>query len=151
PENPEEWPDDRVALLAHLIGDGSYPKHRPMRYTTASEACSEVVRRAAATEFGMAVRRYAGRGNWHQLLLSGNGNRWKPAGIDLWLRELGIFGQRPVEKRVPAAVFKLSNGQLGLFLRHLWATGGTISARNAGQRGGHGVHFSTCSRGLADD
>jgi replicative DNA helicase len=151
PVNPQKWPDDRVALLAHLIGDGSYPKHQPMRYTTASEACSEVVRRAAEQEFGMTVTRCAGRGNWHQLLLSGNGNRWAPAGINLWLRELGIFGQRSAEKRVPAAVFTLSNEQIALFLRHLWATDGTISLRKPGQRGGHGVHFSTCSRGLADD
>jgi replicative DNA helicase len=151
PQSPEKWPDDRVALLAHLIGDGSYPKHQPMRYTTASEACSDLVRRAAETEFGMTVTRYAGRGNWHQLLLSGNGNRWKPAGINLWLRELGIFGQRSLQKRVPTAVFKLSNEQIGLFLRHLWATDGTIYAQKPGQRGGHGVHFSTCSRGLADD
>src|SRR5437879_12489972 len=37
PENPEVWPDDRVALLAHLIGDGSYSKGQPLRYTTDSE------------------------------------------------------------------------------------------------------------------
>jgi replicative DNA helicase len=151
PVQPEKWPDDRVALLAHMIGDGSYPKHQPMRYTTASEECSEVVRRAAETEFGMTVNRHAGRGNWHQLVLSGNGNRWKPAGVNLWLRELGIYGQRSLQKRVPAAVFTLSNEQIGLFLRHLWATDGTISPRKPGQRGSHGVHFSTCSRGLADD
>jgi replicative DNA helicase len=151
PAQPDQWPDDRVALLAHLIGDGSYPKHQPMRYTTASEACSEIVRRAAENEFGMTVTRFAGRGNWHQLLLSGNGNRWHPAGVNLWLRELGVYGQRSAQKRVPAAVFKLSNAQIGLFLRHLWATDGTISTRKPGQRGSHGVHFSTCSRGLADD
>src|SRR5262249_27698671 len=58
---------------------------------------------------------------------------------------------RSAEKRVPAAVFKLSNQQIALLLRHLWATDGTISLRKPGQRGSHGVHFSTCSRGLADD
>ena len=30
PENPAKWPDDRVALLAHLIGDGSYLKQQPI-------------------------------------------------------------------------------------------------------------------------
>jgi replicative DNA helicase len=151
PNSTETWPNDRVALLAHLIGDGSFLKQQPMRYTTGSEDCSELVRRAAETEFGMRVTRYAGRGNWHQLLLSGNGNRWKPAGVNLWLRELGIFGQRSIEKRVPEAVFRLSNEQIKLFLRHLWATDGSISVRKPGKRGSHGVHFSTCSRGLADD
>jgi len=151
PQNPEVWPDDRVALLAHLIGDGSYLKGKPLRYTTGSEECSELVRRAAETEFGMKVTRYVGRGNWHQLLLSGNGTRWQPAGVNLWLRELGVFGQRSKQKRVPEAIFRLSNRQIALFLRHLWATDGTISVRKSGQRGSHGVHFSTCSRGLADD
>jgi replicative DNA helicase len=151
PETVEEWPDDRVALLAHLIGDGSFLKQQPMRYATGSEENSELVRRAAENEFGMRVTRYAGGANWHQLLLSGNGNRWYPAGINLWLRELGIFGQRSAEKRVPDRVFRLGNEQIKLFLRHLWATDGSISTRKPGQRGSHGVHFSTCSRGLADD
>jgi replicative DNA helicase len=151
PETVEKWPDDRVALLAHLIGDGSYLNQQPMRYSTGSEACSELVRRAAENEFGMRVKRYAGGANWHQLLLSGNGNRWHPAGINLWLREMGIFGQRSVEKRVPERVFQLGNEQIKLFLRHLWATDGSISTRKPGHRGSHGVHFSTCSRGLADD
>ena len=151
PETTEKWPDDRVALLAHLIGDGSFLKQQPMRYATGSEACSELVRRAAENEFGMQVKRYAGGANWHQLLLSGNGNRWHPAGINLWLRELGIFGQRSAEKRVPERIFRLGNEQIKLFLRHLWATDGSISTRKPGQRGSHGVHFSTCSRGLADD
>jgi replicative DNA helicase len=151
PEHVEKWPDDRVALLAHLIGDGSCLNQQPMRYATASEACSELVRRAAENEFGMRVKRYAGGANWHQLLLSGNGNRWHPAGINLWLRELGIFGQPSSEKRVPESVFRLGNEQIKLFLRHLWATDGTISTRKPGQRGSHSIHFCSCSRGLADD
>jgi len=151
PETVEVWPDDRVALLGQLIGDGSYLKQQPMRYTTASEDCSELVRRAATGQFGLKVTRYAGRGKWHQLLLSGNGNRWKPAGLNLWLRELGIFGQRSHAKRIPEAAFRLGNNQIALLLRHLWATDGTIYVSKPGQRGGHGVHFSTCSRGLADD
>jgi replicative DNA helicase len=151
PAIPEVWPDDRVALLGQMIGDGSYLKHQPMRYTTGSEECSEIVRRAAEEQFGLKVTRYAGRGNWHQLLLSGNGNRWKPAGMNQWLRELGIFGQRSSEKRVPEAAFRLGNKQIALLLRHLWATDGTIYTCKPGQRGGHGVHFSTGSRGLADD
>jgi replicative DNA helicase len=151
PEHVEKWPDDQVALLAHLIGDGSYLNQQPMRYTTGSEDCSELVRHAAESEFGMRVKRYAGGANWHQLLLSGNGNRWHPAGINLWLRELGIFGQRSSEKRVPERVFRLGNEQIKLFLRHLWATDGTISTRKPGQRGSHSIHFCSCSRVLTDD
>jgi replicative DNA helicase len=150
-EDPEVWPDARVVLLAHLIGDGSFLKQQPVRYTTASEACSEVVRGAAETQFGMKVTRVAGRGKRHQLLLCANETRSKPAGVNLWLRELGIFNQRDAQKRIPRGVFRLANDQIKLFLRHLWATDGTISTREPDQPGGHGVYFSSYSRGLADD
>jgi replicative DNA helicase len=151
PRDPIVWPADRVVLLAHLLGDGSDLSGQPMRYTTASEENSEAVASAARNEFGLRVSRYAGRSRWHQLLLSGNGNRWRPAGANAWLRTLGVFGQRSHEKRVPAEVFRLSNDQLALFLRHLWATDGTIQQRSAASRGGSVAHFTSSSRGLADD
>ncbi len=149
PRETERWPDLRVALLGQLIGDGSYLKGQPMRFTTMSEENSTIVARAAQEEFGADVKRYRGRNSWHQLLISGNGDRWHPAGVNKWLRELGIFGQRSYEKRVPEAAFKMPNDQIALLLRHLWATDGTISVRRG--RGSNGVHFSTSSRSLAED
>ena len=151
PRDVEEWPDARVALLAHLIGDGSYVKHQPLRYTTSSEENSRIVAESARDEFGVQVNRHPGRRSWHELVLSGNGNRWHPAGVNRWLRELGIYGQGSYEKRVPSEVFRLPNRQVALFLRHLWATDGTISVRSEGQRGGHAVMYSTNSPGLAQD
>jgi replicative DNA helicase len=147
---PQSWPDYWLALLAHLVGDGSYPVHQPLRYTTASEENSAAVR-GAAEMFGSRVNRREGVGLWHQLEISGNGNRWTPAGVGKWLKDLGIFGQRSHQKHLPAAVFSLPNWQIGFLLRHLWATDGTISPRKPGQRGGHAVNFSTCSRRLAED
>ena len=150
PGAPEKWPESRVALLGHLIGDGSYLSGQPLRYTTASEENSRLVTEAAR-EFGVKVNRHPGRGNWHQLVFSGNGNRWHPAGINRWLRELGIFGQRSYEKRVPEKAFKLDNRRVALLLRHLWAADGTIFARKPETRGSSTVCFSTNSRGLAED
>ncbi|MGO9890354.1 MAG: replicative DNA helicase [Solirubrobacteraceae bacterium] len=152
PEAAERWPDDRLVLLGQLIGDGSYLKHAPMRYTTASEENSAAVAHAARSEFGATVTRYSGRGSWHQLLISGNGNRWHPAGVGAWLKELGIFGQRSAEKRIPDAVFRLGNDQIGLLLRHLWATDGCIwSGITAGGARSRRVYFATASRELAGD
>jgi replicative DNA helicase len=151
PKDAVRWPADRIALLAHLIGDGSYLVNQPMRYVTASEENSRVVEEAARREFGAKVTRYRGRGNWHQLLISGNGNRWHPAGVNLWLRELGIFGQRSHEKRLPREAFRLCNDQITLMLRHLWATDGSIFCRAAGSKGPARVYFSTASEGLARD
>ena len=150
PAKPREWPDHWLVLLGHLVGDGSYPVHEALRYTTASQENSDAVR-AAAEAFGSTVTRHEGLGAWHQLVISGNGNRWHPAGVGKWLKDLGIFGQRSHQKRLPAEIFTLADRQIALLLRHLWTTDGTISTRPAGQRGSHSVNFSTCSRGLADD
>ena len=150
PAGARSWPEDHLILLGHLVGDGSYVKHQPLRYTTASEENSEAVARAARG-FGVEVNRHEGRGNWHQLVFSGNGNRWHPAGVNRWLRELGIYGQRSHEKRLPTEVFTLDNRSVATLLRHLWATDGCISPRKPGKKGSHRVSFATCSEGLAGD
>jgi replicative DNA helicase len=149
PARTERWPDLRVALLGHLIGDGSYLTHQPLRYTTSSEENSEIVARAAREEFGAAVTRHEGpTGTWHQLVISGNGDRWHPKGVNAWLRELGIFGQRSYQKRIPEGAFRLPNDQIAMLLRHLWATDGSVHRR---RRGDYSVYYATNSEGLAAD
>jgi replicative DNA helicase len=153
PSQTNRWPDDRLVLLGQLVGDGSYLSGQPLRYTTASEDNSAAVAGAAVREFGARVTRHAGRGNWHQLVIAGNGNRWRPAGVTAWLRELGIFNQRSHEKRLPAEIFQLANEQIALLLRHLWATDGCLwsGLRRRNGRVVTGVYFSTASEGLARD
>jgi replicative DNA helicase len=148
--NPVVWSDAEICLLGHLVGDGSFLKGKPMRYTTASEANSQVVTESAVA-LGSTVKRYAGRGKWHQLLISGNGNRWHAAGVGAWLKKIGIHGQRSHQKHLPPEVFQLSDEQIGLLLKHLWATDGCIHVRPAQQRGSPRVYFSTCSGRLAED
>jgi replicative DNA helicase len=151
PAEPKRWPDHWLILLGHLVGDGSYIKHQPLRYTTASKENSELVR-IAAEKFGCSVSRHEGpTGTWHQLVISGNGNRWAAAGVGAWLKQLGIYGQRSHEKHLPAEVFSLADDQVACLLRHLWATDGSVTVRKAGQRGGPNIYFSSCSRRLADD
>jgi replicative DNA helicase len=58
---------------------------------------------------------------------------------------VGADGGRPV----PAAVFCLPKRQIGLFLRHLWATDGSVTL-NGGGRGGR-VYYASTSRRLVDD
>jgi len=150
PSQPLDWPDFHLVLLGHLVGDGSYLVHQPLRYTTASEENSEAVR-CAAESFGSKVNRHAGRGAWHQLVISNNGNRWHPQGVGQWLKLLGIFGQRSHEKHLPPDVFRLANRQVALLLRHLWATDGSISVPAKGVRSSPRVYFSTASERLARD
>jgi len=145
---PVSWANEQAALLGQMIGDGSYLKQQPMRYTTESEANAEAVR-SGAESLGSSVKRYAGRNRWFQLLISGNGNRWHPAGVNKWLRELGIFGQRSHEKRIPEAAFRLPNDQIAILVRHLWATDGCIWVSKQENRAR--VFLSTNSRGLSHD
>ncbi len=145
------WRDEELILLGHLVGDGSYLRHQPLRYTTASEESSLAVREAAEA-LGSTVTRHPGRGLWHQLVIAGNGNRWHAAGVGAWLKKLGIFDQRSHEKHLPAEVFTLPNEQIALLLRHLWATDGCIHVRDHDrERGSDRVYFATCSERLAND
>jgi replicative DNA helicase len=150
PDAKSHWSNHELVLLGHLVGDGSYLVHQPMRYTTASEENSAAVC-AAAQAMGSTVTRHAGRGNWHQLVIAGNGDRWHAAGVGKWLKDLGIFGQRSHEKRLPESVFELGDSQIALLLRHLWATDGCITVRKPDRRGSARVFFATCSSGLASD
>src|SRR5258708_26233473 len=148
PTDTIEWPDRCVALLGQLIGDGSYLVHQPLRYTTSSMENSECVAEAASLEFASAGTCTSQVGSWNMFFLSNNGIRWHPAGANAWLRRLGIFGQRSPQKRVPRDAFRLSNRQIGLLLRHLWATDGSI-----GNHEDHAVtiYYATNSPGLASD
>jgi replicative DNA helicase len=151
PVEPKRWPEHWLILLGHLVGDGSYPVHQPLRYTTISEENSAVVR-ASAEAFGSTVTRHEGpTGTWHQLVISGNGNRWHAAGVGAWLKQLGIFGQRSHQKHLPAEVFSLPDDQIACLLRHLWATDGSLTLRTSGQRPSPRIYYSTCSRRLAFD
>jgi replicative DNA helicase len=148
--NPVVWSDAEISLLGHLVGDGSYLENRPLRYTTSSEANSQWVTECALA-LGSTVTRHAGRGNWHQLVLADDGSRWHAAGVGAWLKGLGIFNQGSHQKHLPRAVFQLSDAQIGLLLKHLWATDGCIHVRLAGKRGAPAVYFCTCSEQLVRD
>ena len=150
PAKAQRWPDHWVVLLAHLIGEGSYELHQPLRYTTTSAANSAAVR-TAAEMFGCRVTCQGDLGNRRQLLISGSGGRWSPFGVGKWLRELGILGQRAHQKRVPAAVFALATPQVALLLRHLWATDGAVRRSGVDHGPREYLSFSTSSALLALD
>jgi replicative DNA helicase len=145
------WPDGRVALLAQLIGDGSYLAGQAVRYTTRSADNAQLVASAAGRELGIEVKQTVGRRGNLELQLGVQGARSVPVGASRWLRDLGVLGQAAHEKRVPAACFGLSDAQVGLLLRHLWATHGSIFAARRGGKASHRVFFATQSAGLASD
>jgi replicative DNA helicase len=123
--------DSELALLGHLIGDGcTLPRHA-IQYTTRDREFAGMVALLADDVFGAAVSpRINAERSWYQVCLPAtrrltHGVR-NP--IAEWLDELGAFGLRSWEKRVPERVFGQSAWGIATFLRHLWATDGCIKA-----------------------
>jgi replicative DNA helicase len=69
--------------------------------------------------------------------------------IAAWLDELGLFGLRSHEKFVSQPVFALPTDQVAVFLRHLWATDGSV--RWDAKFGGARIYYASTSRRLIDD
>jgi replicative DNA helicase len=152
PDSTVRWPEPEIVLLAHLLGDGSIRRRQPLFYVSTDEANLEAVRQAAES-FGVTARREQAKGCWRLNLPAPfhlTHGRQNP--IAAWLDRLGVFGCRSHEKFVPPAVFELPEDQLVTFLRHLWATDGSVTLRPDGQPGPAGrVYYATTSRRLADD
>lgn len=68
--------------------------------------------------------------------------------IAAWLDGMGLFGARSHEKFVPTSVFHLPKRQIALFLRHIWATDGSVTVNKSG-RGGR-IYYASTSRELID-
>jgi replicative DNA helicase len=127
--------DEELALLGHLIGDGcTLPRHA-IQYTSNDRDLAELVAGLARDVFGGAVRpRIVRERRWYQTYLAAtqqltHGVR-NP--VARWLDELGVFGLRSHEKRVPDTVFAQPPAAIGVFLRHLWATDGVVRQRGGG-------------------
>ncbi len=151
PDTEQAWPEAEVVLLAHLLGDGSFVNRQPIRYASVDEANLTAVAAAAQT-FGItAVRDDHAAARCTSLRLPApfhlTHGRRNP--IALWLDGLGLFGLRSHEKFVPAAVAHLPKSQIRLFLRHLWATDGSVTVNKNGRSGR--IYYASTSRQLCDD
>jgi replicative DNA helicase len=144
---------DELALLGHLIGDGcTLPRH-VVQYTTREPLLARTVADLATKVFGSRVRPRINRERrWYQVYLASSQRlthgRRNP--IASWLDELGAFGLRSYEKRVPARVFQQSPQHIGHFLRHLWSTDGCVYLAR-GERATPIVYYATSSPSLAAD
>ena len=151
PHEMATWQDDKVVLLAHMLGDGSFVKRQPIRYASIHEQNLGAVTKAAMV-FGVAAVRddYAAARyttlRLHAPFALGHGKR-NP--IAEWLDELGLFGLRSHEKFVPEPIFHVSKKQIALFIKHIWATDGSVTVKKDGQGGR--IYYASTSRRLVDD
>ena len=144
---------NELALLGHLIGDGcTLPRHS-IQYTTREPMLASRVASLATAVFGSDIRpRVRQERRWYQVYLSSarhlTHRRRNP--ISAWLDQLGAFGLRSYEKRVPRRVFEQPRDAIATFLRHLWSTDGCVYLAR-GQRATPIVYYATSSPGLATD
>lgn len=121
--------DAEVALLGHLVGDGcTLPRHI-IQYTTNDVTLAHLVATLSNSVFGTTITpRIHQERTWYQVYLGAaqqlTHQQRNP--IAAWLDDLGVFGLRSYEKRVPAPIFRQPAATIGLFLKHLWATDGCI-------------------------
>ncbi|MCG7609616.1 replicative DNA helicase [Mycobacterium sp. CnD-18-1] len=151
PVQTERLHDSEVIMLAHMIGDGSCVKRQPIRYASVDKVNLLEVE-ISARHFGVTAVRDeypAARVTTTRLPAPYRWTHGKRNPIAAWLDKLGLFGKRSYEKFVPKEVFALPDDQVALFLRHLWATDGSVrwdaTARQAR------IYYATTSRQLADD
>ncbi|GAB3220916.1 replicative DNA helicase [Mycolicibacterium hippocampi] len=151
PVQTERMHDSEVVMLAHMIGDGSCVKRQPVRYASVDEANLAAVEISAAHFDVTPIRdEYpAARVTTLRLPAPYRLTHGKRNPIAAWLDKLGLFGKRSYEKFVPAEVFALPNDQVALFLRHLWATDGSV--RWDAKLGIGRVYYASTSRRLVDD
>jgi replicative DNA helicase len=144
--------EDELALLGHLIGDGcTLPRHA-IQYTTNERKLAARVADLAQRVFGASVApRVRREHRWYQVYLSAvehlTHRRRNP--VAAWLDELGVFGLRSHEKRVPDRVFAQQTRGIATFLRHLWATDGCVWF--GGPNHAANIYYATSSSGLAYD
>jgi replicative DNA helicase len=151
PVHTQRMDESEIILLAHMIGDGSCVKRQPIRYASVDEANLAVVTIAAA-HFGVSAVRdeyAAARVTSLRLPAPYRLTHGKRNPIAAWLDKLGLFGKRSYEKFVPQEIFSAPNDQVALFLKHLWATDGSVSwdAKHGQAR----VYYASTSRPLIDD
>lgn len=139
--------DDELILTAHMIGDGTIGPNG-YKYASVDLENVRVVAEAARNLFGIEMKSpvYA---NTHQC--------WFPAPYRLargrchpmksFFANLGLLGSRSHNKFVPDAVKRGDSKQTALFLRHLWATDGSLG----GEKMSGSIYYGTTSRLLAED
>jgi replicative DNA helicase len=151
PVQTQRMDESEIVLLAHMIGDGSWVKRQPIRYASTDEQNLVAVTKAAE-HFGVTPIRdeyAAARVTTLRLPAPYQLARGKRNPIAAWLDKLGLFGKHSYEKFVPQEVFALPNDQIALFVRHLWATDGSVTWKRSTDGGQ--IYYASTSRRLVDD
>jgi replicative DNA helicase len=144
--------EEEVALVGYLIGDGCTLARHSIQYTTADYDLALHVSNIAKTIFGNDIApSIKHERQWYQVYLSSTHHltHGKRNAVAKWLDQLGIFNLRSYEKYVPKEIFAQPNNKIACFLKHLWATDGTIHISE--KHPIPTIYYASSSKRLAQD
>jgi len=139
--------DEEIILLAHLIGDGCVLPNQPYHYTSADLQNIDTVNQTSKHLFNINGRIVQQR-NWYHIYLPSpvhpTHNTYHP--ITSWYNELGLQRTHSYHKQLPQALFECPPIKQALFLKHLWATDGSLSEKNIKNRSpSASIYYATSS------
>ncbi|SNZ08713.1 replicative DNA helicase [Persephonella hydrogeniphila] len=142
--------DEEIILIAHLLGDGYILPKQPYHYTSQDLENIKIVAKTAKKLFGIDPK-IVQQKNWYHVYLPSpyrlTHNKKHP--ITYWFDKLGIKRVRSYEKEIPSSIFSLSKDKLSLFIKHLWATDGSITYRKSKGKDQISIYYSTTSKKFA--
>ncbi|HZD23039.1 MAG TPA: replicative DNA helicase [Acidimicrobiia bacterium] len=140
--------DDELILLAHLLSYGSIGP--TVRYATSDPANKEIVEETARRLFGIETNAKLHARTWQMHLPSPHHlthGRHHP--IHDWLEPMGLWKSRSHTKFIPEQLHGLPDEKIALFLRHLWATDGSITLSKNRPGLYTSIYYATTSYELA--
>src|SRR5262249_21046526 len=130
---------DELALVGQLVGSGRVTSEGRLRFETRSSRHAADIAALASAVCRKNIAVWPARSGAYCVDVD-PGRRW--------LRRLGIRTAAGALESVPEPVFRQANAGVATFLRHLWASGGHVSAGASRRRTGR---FSSPSERLARD
>lgn len=122
--------DEELIIMAHMIGDGCYVPNQPYHYVSKDPNCLEMVSKISSSLYNIQCNAVADRNS------EGTYSLYMPSPYHLThnkkhpftytLEKYGLNKVRGYEKTLPKVLFTCPLDQVSLFLRHLWATDGSI-------------------------
>ena len=140
---------EMATLLGWLIGDGNLQGTAEL--TVANKEMVEVARALVSSAFGMGIKSAHQRRDTEAMRVWISDGPKGPGGNPAtnWLREIGAWGHKGIEKRIPEIIFTQPNDIIAAFLRGLFHADGSLKAPKKGSR--ISVSFSTICEGIARD
>lgn len=133
PSAPADLSDGVVDLLAVLLAEGCYTQ-RAVTFSTADDRTLKLVEDACAAEFNDGTRVVHASNYDYRIARDRdavNTRDGSKSQIRLFLEAFGIAHEGAADKKIPDAVFSLSEDKLARFLSVFWMCDGYVSANRS--------------------